>query len=76
MQANLRNEENELNMLRSAANRRPVSIARELQFEINKVTFEGESLRFGRWLITSAHSNFNLHQRRMISSLPMPVEIH
>ena len=37
---------------------------------------KAKNLRSGRWLITSAHSKFKLQERRMNSSLPLPVEIH
>ena len=37
---------------------------------------KAKNLRFGRWPITSAHSKFKLPEKRMNSSLPMPVEIH
>ena len=49
MRTNIRNEENKLNMLSSSATSRPVSIARELRLEINKVTFEGESKKPTLW---------------------------
>ena len=35
-----------------------------------------KNLRFGRWLIASAHSKFELQERGMNSSLPMSVKIH
>ena len=37
---------------------------------------KAKNLRFGGWLITSAHSNFKLQERRKNSSLPMPVKTH
>ena len=37
---------------------------------------KAKNLRFGRWLIASAHSKFELQERGMNSSLPMSVKIH
>ena len=37
---------------------------------------KARNLGFGRWLVTCAHSKYKLQERRMNSSLPMPIKIH